>query len=254
MKISRDRIRSLIFSAGIANPLLLAQTKVAASPQVIPFVGCKSDGQAGPLKAPKGATKMMSLPPDIARELAYYKAEEGVGVLAPRGWYCFATYGSNGGNLYVAPEPIDQNLVFTDKWKGFAGSAVQLAVEVGGTSGRFGVAEVIARVFPAHMSFVRDVVKEGIEPASSFPVGAYPKDDLTYKSDEIVEYQTPANAEGLGTQSWLRKNDQPISGVAILVGEETNLFQLSARLPPNLTSALPAIIRRVELDAKRSEQ
>jgi len=215
MKISRAYIRNRILVAFLANPLLIAQTKPkTALPQTVPFIGCKSDGQVGPLKAPKGSAKIVSLSPELARELAYYKAEEGIGVLAPRGWYCFGTYGSNGSNLYVAPEPIDPKLVFTtDKWTGFAGPVIQLTVEDGGTSGRFGVAEVIARVFPAHMSFVQDVINEGIEPASSFPKGPYPNGKLTYKSKEIVEYDTPANTEGLGTKSWLQKNDQPICSI-----------------------------------------
>ena len=40
----------------------------------------------------------------------------------PRGWHCFATYGSNGGNLYVSPDPISATLLFWSDWKGFTGS------------------------------------------------------------------------------------------------------------------------------------
>jgi hypothetical protein len=182
----------------------------------------------------------------LAGQLAYYEAEDGPGVLAPRGWNCFEAYGSNGGSLLVAPQPINSELVFSDNWKGFDGPAVQLSVDSGGTSGRFEVAEIIARVFPAYKAFVTRVIAEGIEPASSFPFGPYPKDKLIYKSNKIVEYQTPPNTDGLGTKSRLQKNSIPISGVAILEGADTNLIQLSARLPLDLADLTPTIIQQVE--------
>ena len=42
-----------------------------------------------------------------ASKLAYYQAEKGIGVLAPRDWHCFGTYGSGGDTLYVTPQPIN---------------------------------------------------------------------------------------------------------------------------------------------------
>ena len=243
------------------QPASVAHARVAtASPEKslsqVPFVGCKSDGQAGPLEAPRGKSKAVPITADIAGRLAYYKAEQGRGVLAPRGWYCFETYGSSGGNLYVAPQPIDPKAVFSDAWPGFAGPAIQLSGIDGGTSGRFGVAHIIARVFPAHRTFVRRIMNEGIDPSSSFHFGPYPQDQLTYKTKEIVEYETPANAEGLGTNSRLKRNDSPIRGVAILLGpsSEPSLSLLSARLPPNLSSLTATIIQQVELDAAEADQ
>jgi hypothetical protein len=88
----------------------------------------------------------------------------------------------------------------------------------------------------------------------SHPFGPYPNDKLLYKSNEIVEYQTPAGRDGLGTKSRLPKNSDPISGVAILAGADTDLFQLSSRLPPNLAGLTPTIIRQVERDAVQSER
>lgn len=229
-----------------------------ASPQAVgaqvPFVGCKSDGQVGPLKAPVGKSKTVLIDAKSAQQVAYYKAEDGFGVLAPRGWYCFSTYGSNGSNLYVSREPINAATLFSDKWKGFAGPVVQLSGEIGDTSGRFGVARTIARVFPDHKEFVTGVIKEEIEPASSFPRGPYPKDKLTYKSNEVVEYETPPQTEGLGTASRLQKNPQSIRGVAILVGETPDLLQLAERLPADQADLSSAIIQRVEEDAKHPEQ
>ena len=217
----------------------------------MPFVGCEADGQVGPVKAPRGQSKVVSISAAAAQRLAYYKSAYGAGTLAPRGWRCFGTYGSSGSGLYVGPEPIRPADLFSPNWKGFSGPVIQISLEDGGTSGRFGVARTIARVFPAHSEFVQDVVAEGIEPASSFPSGPYPNDKLTYRNGETVEFQTPGDTEGLGTASRLRKNSSPISGVAMLVGEELSLLKLFVRLPPETSDLTQAIIRQTEHDAVR---
>jgi hypothetical protein len=72
---------------------------------------------------------------------------------------------------------------------------------------------------------------------------------LTYRGNEIVEYQTPARAEGLGTDSWLKKNDTPIDGAAILVGENPDLLYVCVRLPADLNDLTALIIRQAEREA-----
>ena len=240
---------SLRSQAGNAGAMVPADTGG------VPFVGCKSDGQVGPLDAPTGQSPVTDLPATVARRLAYYKAENGVGVFAPRGWHCFSTYGSNGSNLFVTPEPIDPTILFSSGWKGFAGPAIQISVADGGTSGRFQVARVIARVFPSHRQFVRSVIAEGIEPASSFPAGPYPHDKLTYRDKNIVEFETPANADGLGTDSRIQPNSSPIRGVAILLSDaDTSLVQLSVRLPTQDLDLEFAIIHQAERGSTAGEQ
>jgi hypothetical protein len=216
---------------------------------VVPFVGCKSDGQLGPEREPKGKSKILPMVTEKAQQLAYYQGKRGVGVLAPRGWFCFGTYGSNGTNLFVSPQPMDAKTLFSTSWKGFFGAVIQVSVEYGGTSGRFGVAQAIARVFPDHKAFVRQVIAEGINPASDFPFGPYPNDKLVYKNKEMVEYETPANTDGLGTASRLQKNANPIRGAAILVEPDTDLLSLSVRLPHEMDDLTPVIIQQVELEA-----
>lgn len=212
----------------------------------IPFVGCESDGQGGSVDAPPGSAQTVTMTPDLAKQLAYYKAENGAGGLGPAGWHCFGTYGSSGTNLYISPQPIADTDVFSGSWKGLAGPAIQISISDGGTSGRFDVAAVIARVFPSHRSFTQKVVAEGVEPASSFPKGPYPSDKLTYVSDEVVEFITPANVDGLGTHSQLLKGDLPIEGVAILYGTDTSLLQVSMELPANLSGLAGAIVKETE--------
>lgn len=240
----------LAFATGI-QPSLLGQTatntqKLAGS---VPFVGCKSDGQTGPLNAPNNKSKIVSISAATAQRLAYYKAEESSGVLAPRGWYCFGIYGSNGASLFVSAHPINTTNLFSTTWEGFTGPVIQISNAAGDTSGRFEVASIIARIFPAHKAFVRKVIAEGIEPASNFPFGAYPNDKLTSKSKDRVEYQTPAQMDGLGTRTRLLKNAEPISGVEILVGGTPDLLSLAVRLPPDLSDLAPTIIQQVELEA-----
>ena len=242
----------LIVVVVCADPLLLAQSKTtpaSKAPVRVPFVGCKSDGQVGPVKAPIGESKFVALTPDVSNRLAYYESAQKIAVLAPRGWYCFGTYGSNGESLFVSPQEFNTTDLFSANWSGFAGSVIQITREYGDTSGRFGVADAIARVFPTHKAFVDAIIKEGIEPASSFTSGPYPADKLVYKNKEVVEYETPAQKDGLGTNSRLRKNEAPISGVAILKGQTPDLLFLAARLPPDLTDLTSAIIQQVERDA-----
>jgi hypothetical protein len=219
----------------------------------IPFVGCASDGQAGPLQAPAGRSKLVAIPAEVAQRLAYYKAEYGAGVLAPRGWHCFSTYGSNGSNLFVTPDPIDPKAPFSDSWKGFSGQAIQISDVVGGTSGRFEVAQIIARVFPEYKAFAENVIAEGIEPASSFPFGPYPTDKLIYRSKSVVEYETPANTQGLGTVSKLEANGSAIDGVAILSGADTDLVLLSARLSEKDHDLIATIVAQVEKESADSK-
>ena len=192
----------------------------------------------------------MAISAAAAQRLAYYKAQYGPGVLAPRGWHCFSTYGSNGSSLFVSPDPIDSKMLFSDDWKGFAGPAIQISFSFGDTSGRFEVAMIIARVFPAYKQFVQNVIAEGIEPASDFPSGPYAKDKLTYRSKKVVEFETPANSEGLGTDSRLLPNAGPIDGVAIITGADTDLIQLFARVSDNDRDLIPFIVKQAESDAQ----
>jgi hypothetical protein len=190
---------------------------------------------------------------EVAEQLAYYEAEYGPGVLAPRGWYCFGTYGSSGSILYVSPAPIDTTSIFTDRWPGFAGPAIQLSSEDGATSGRFGVARAIVRLFPAYRAFARKVIEEKIEPASEFPSGPFPHDKLIYKGKRMVEYQTEANQDGLGTELFLKKHDRPIEGVLVLSGPESELglTSLSMRLPANASGLVQVILAQVEREASQ---
>jgi hypothetical protein len=127
------------------------------------------------------------------------------------------------------------------------GPTVELSRIEGGTSGRFAVAKIAARIFPAAKAFVQQVIDEGIIPKEEFISGPYPDDRLVRRSDTEVEFATPGGREGMGTGGKLTKNDQLISGVAILLpSEDMGLVMLRVRLPPEMRSLSPTIVMTVE--------
>jgi len=232
----------------IAATSLTQKTNTLAT---IPFVGCRADGQVGPVAAPKGTPRHLPIPENIAAQLAYYQAEYGPGVLGPRGWSCFEAYGSSGSSLFIALQPLNGKTFFSNHTPRLSGPAIQFNASVGDTSGRFEVAQVVARVFPHLRSLANNVISEGLEPVSDFPSGPYPADKLTYKSDDLVEFVTPANTAGLGTRNRLAKGPGDVTGFAMITGEENSLLHLSLRLPPALAALGPIIIEQAEHEASR---
>jgi hypothetical protein len=238
-----------MFGRALLAILVLATTPLIAQ-TTVPFVGCPSDGQIGPLEAPKDLPKAVSLPPETGARLAYYRAEEGVGVLAPLGWHCFSTYGSNGSSLFVSPQPLSSNNFFHDEAQLFKGPFIQVSISIGDTSGRFDVAVIIARLFPSHRQFALNVLHEHLL-LNELPRGPFAKDHLRYLSKESVEYTTPANQVGEGTQSFLAADDQPINGVVMLTGKELSAVHLAVRLAPQDSSLATYIMRQLEQDAAK---
>jgi len=185
----------------------------------------------------------VAVSPKDAQALAYYRSADGIGLLAPRGWYCEGVSGSGGAALFLSPKPIDLDRS-RPGWKGFEGPAIEVNHMNNESSGVYEIVEVIARVFPAYRAFAVRVWKDIDLP---FPSGPYPNDILAYKNKTVVEYNTPARKEGLGTRfSWLKKNDTPVAGAAILIGDPPDVLLLSVRLPPDLARLTPVIVRDVE--------
>jgi hypothetical protein len=236
-----------------AQSALLGQAaRVAAPPKEItvsvPFVGCSSSGQVVELAAPKGGTPSLQIGPSDAQALAYYKSADGLAILAPRGWYCEGASGSGGFALFLSPDP------HVSARFGLGGPAIEINHVTSENSGRFEVAEIMARVFPAYKAFASEVLKGMDFP---IPAGPYPKDSLVFRGKTIVEYNTPAQTDGLGNfHSWLGKNDLPIRGMAIIVDDPQNgdrgpdLVLLSVRVPPRLTGLIPAIVSQVERETR----
>lgn len=231
-------------------PSLATQTKPATTRingnTSVSFVGCKSDGQVGPLEAPKSAHFETLLDTAVAARLVLYQAEHGAAVLGPRGWFCFGTYGSAGTSLYVTSEPLKSEVMLDSTWEGIKGPAIEAMTRSGDTTGRFAIARIVARIFPAQRSYVEKIIAEGIEPAMDFPFGSFSSDRLTYLNDEAVEFLTPPGMQGLGTFSKLLPDSDSIRGVAILNGDVPDLSMMMLRLPQDLNDLTPIITRQFE--------
>ena len=114
-------------------------------------------------------------------------------------------------------------------------------------SGTFEVAQAVARAFPKRWDYVRRAVDLYL--ASGITYGPFPRDRLTYKSDELVEYSTPPNSTGLGTMSFIKPSNQSIEGFAMLQGPTPDLLLLVVRLPPEMQRLKWHIIQEAELEA-----
>jgi hypothetical protein len=225
---------------------LFAIASAAYADTKVPFVGCQADGGADPgtPPPPKGSPIAVAIDPAIAHRLAYYKADTGPGVLAPLGCYCHSWRGSPGNTLLVTPKALPSAFGFTAGSK-LNGPAVYVRSLHAGTSGRFPVAIVAARLFPkiAH-TFIERIKAEDIEPANDFDVKSYPTDQLNYLSDRVVEFTTPAGQDGFGTTGTLRASALPIRGVVRLnlEAETDSLQEIVLRLPAGLSDMASPIL------------
>jgi len=161
----------------------------------------------------------------------------------------------NGESLFISPTPLNSAKLLAGTDNGFSGAAIQISVSLGETSGRFQVARLIARVFPQRQSFVRELIEahDGLLSDSDVVYGPYKTDKLVHLDRNTVEFQTPANTDGLGTMSRLSKNAQPITGVIILTGDTPDAVHLSIRLNQDQASLAPYIIQRLEREMRSAQ-
>lgn len=214
----------------------------------VPYVGCRTIGQVES-PAVKGKPRPVQAGRKETGELAYYSTES-IGTLAPRGWDCYGIFGSSGFTVVVSPRS-EVSATESGLRREFTGPAVQASYITGNNFSAFDVAQVIARVFPAHKAFVEALApKDSLE---RFPSGPYPFDILKYKGSSTVEFTTPPNQEGLGTHLDLRPNNSPIHGAAMLVGETPGLLMLAFRLPKDLSHLRPVIVAEFEREAARQK-
>jgi hypothetical protein len=208
----------------------------------VPFVGCPADGQVGPIDAPKGDPKIVTLRHLPLDQIAYYKGADGPGVYAPRGWHCRLQYGSSGDSILVTP-----SFTNTADFSGLQihAQAIERTSFDGGTSGRFQVAIYASRLFPKlAAAFIATVRNENVMPASNFDRGPYIGDEVTYPATGVARFTTPADSQGLGTDGALAPANNPIRGIAVL--ESTGDWGIQifrARLRPQDRAVEDAIMR-----------
>jgi hypothetical protein len=153
-----------------------------------------------------------------------------------------------------SPQPIDTESLFSTKWGGFSGPAIEVSHRYGGTSGRFAVAEIIARVFRAYKSFVTNMQRSDPGAKFSFAFGPYPKDALTFKGKDLVEYKTPPQSRGFGNIFVVKEERQSNrwSGDACRGRARSRAPVRAAATGINRTR--PVIVHQVERDVERSNR
>jgi hypothetical protein len=203
----------------------------------VPFVGCAGEGMTGPSDPPPSrATPQVAAA--LAGQLAYYASPD-LAFLAPRGWSCAFVFGSGGTALTVTPTANSDAVC-----PGIVGRHMS-----GGTSGRFDVAAVAARVFPSARSFVQGVINENMPGAPAIQFGAYKTDKLTQVGANVVEYVTPARTLGLASADPPAVNPYPVEGVAILQPKlNMDVVKLDACLPPAQAGLASVIVKTLEAE------
>jgi hypothetical protein len=223
---------------------LSGQGRVLAAETSVPVIPCRvfDNGQDTGLAKSDSPSPLVS--ESIAAALAYYVTRD-KGVLGPRGWYCAEGYGSGGSLLLVSP---DKDTGEHPPETRVDGPGIVVGKAYAETRrGEIAVAQISARLFPANMKFVEDVIAEGQLHASDFPRGPFPRDTVKHVSDGMVEYRTPAGETGLGTQRLLAKNRRDIKGVAILhPGTAGDLVTLSVRLESGQQALSKTILSEFE--------
>jgi hypothetical protein len=212
------------------------------TPVTVPLVGCETVGPMGSAAAPGDSTMDVAINPAFTDQFAFYQAEQGQGVLAPRGWQCVAMYGRGTVLLVVMPK-VDRAIAAAGKLQ-IAGPAVAVesADGTGMSPGKLAVAALCARLFPVRQDWARTTLEEvGVKA----PAGPYAHDVLTYESDVSVQFRTPAKQEGFGTEMFGQGTD-PIDGTALLMGQDSLLVQV--RLPDAQRKLTSSILKQVQQD------
>jgi hypothetical protein len=243
------KFKALLSSLLLVWPAQAKSEKTSHFPRsTVPFVGCKSDTQYGIKEPPKGAPIKTSLDPNLAEELAYYTPEDGPGVLAPRGWYCFGNGSFGGDIILVRPAPIQDVSAFDEK----NDVAVVAEWTMNGNIGEVLIAKVAMRVFPALHDAVRPTTTLNFFSPEYFPVGPFPDDRLTYRNDHAVAYETPAGGQGLGSYILSPSPLAPTRGAVRISqeGEDLSLDMIAVRLPQEFDRLAPAITTYYENQGK----
>jgi hypothetical protein len=215
----------------------------ALKPPAVPLVACSPEEPK--VKATHPTDQSIHVPLDQQAEalLSYYKAADVPGVYAPKGWHCTVWNGFNGRILLVTPQHIAPPYF---PLPGITGAAVMIQSTQGESSGRFHVAIVAAELFPVvGREFIKSVRQEHLISDSSFDAEHYPDDQLQYLSDRFVQYTTPPNRSGLGTEGILDMSDLPVRGLTILnpQTEAISLTEVRVRLPTELNLVADSILR-----------
>lgn len=209
----------------------------------VPFVGCGSDGQPGTQTPPEPRPTPL-LPKAFARRLAYYQARGGPGVLAPRGWRCSELLGSSGVSLTVQPEMGPKQY------------RVEVGYKYGGTSGRMGVAQDIARYFPSYRHLIPRLTAD--LHMSPMPKGPYPHDRILERTDTFVRFTTPPETNGEASLAFGRwgPSARPVQGFVMLVKVDVDpdVAEVNVQLPGADRALANTILEQAKVSLRHGDR
>jgi hypothetical protein len=209
--------------------------------QRVGFVGCPADGQADHIEPPTGLPKQVTIDGLAPGQISYYKGDLAPGAFAPAGWSCHSWYGSDGGTLLITPAVPGSRS--GSVWPETSGSAVELELSDSGASGRLEVAKYGRLFFPTTAAPFIDAWKELFpEIVSEESLRPFRQDSIKILSGVLAEFQTPPNANGLGTDHFLRASSDKIEGIAFLDKSQWNFVTLRVRLSEKTPGALRTAI------------
>jgi hypothetical protein len=211
--------------------------------QRVPSIDCPVNDQLAAAKLQTGSSMPVPMDQRQSAQIGFYSAAHTPGVYAPKGWYCRAWDGSNGSILVVTPTRLAPPYFPLPV---ISGPAVIVQSSDATGSGRFHVAIVAAQLFPLLADdFIARIRQEHLISDASFDAEPYPDDQVQYLSDRFVQFTTPPNRSGLGTDGMLATSDMAVRGLIILNLEDQtdSLTEVRVRLPGSLNSIAAAIVQ-----------
>lgn len=242
---------------------MLVLTAPAIAAEKIPFIGCSGMAMPGPTDAPTGDPVEVNFGASIASKLSHYQDADYLGIVAPRGWYCYLSANAGDATLLVTPsrDEIEAFKRVGESESVASGPAVWFQTIEGGTGGGREAIKYGERFFPGALP--KDFVQEVIDDAKDnhLPINDYifprnTKDVIAYKSPTLLEFETPAHEDGLGTLAWggLKKSELPIYGVLSFTTKASDpiIYLLAVRLPPASANLRTTIIHDAEEFLKKT--
>ena len=222
-------MRRIIVFFALALAALPAFAQPATAASTIPFVGCPSRSDGGPI-TPSGEPIKANIPENIANKLALYVNVFNLAVLAPRGWKCsgWQSVGGNSISIYPSSSSLHETSV----------------VSIASTAYTNGIPNKYVLYFPTIMT-MKAALNEAAawgETPDQYIIKRYFSDHITYIDKTTIEFVTPANHVGLGDTLLSNPDVKPVPVPLRIYGligynmtrdsyEET----LAVELPENLS-------------------
>jgi hypothetical protein len=241
---------------------------VLAAPVRVPAIACQ-DPREGHAAEPLGATVAADLPAVLATRIAFYADMPRLGAsFAPAGWVCEVNLFPNVYDIEIVPEfGALVGLSDTPLWQQPM-VAEQVLSDGGEFPERISFNALAVSLFPklypggpdkwvgAPLRAAGHVV-DGAAIQALLPLGAH--DVITRKSDRLVEFVTPAGAQGLGTTgagAGFTAPVDPVYGVAGLIrlaeDGDTIIEVFEFRLPNSLAAMRKPLIKLAEAQILRA--